>query len=192
MERVLAGEDVGAGEPHERQPPALWAAADGGLYRNLPRASDRLHRVVDDLRMSINDLLHIPILLLDLQSVSRTRKIFQHVFDNAFKQVFLLLQTFISEIAHDEADRRLLQRACDADRVQKSFLALGRFGRASIFGQALNDSRGDLDRVLHFALCKPRMGADTVYGEGDTISRKRLVLDIARRLAIDRISEIRP
>src|SRR4051812_46073403 len=85
--------------------------------------------------MSINDLLHIPILLLDLQSVSRTRKIFQHVFDNAFKQVFLLLQTFISEIAHDEADRRLLQRACDADRVQKSFLALGRFGEQVSLGR---------------------------------------------------------
>src|SRR5215208_758468 len=76
MERVLAGEDVGAGQPHERQPRAVRAAADGSLHRGEPDAADRLHCIFNDLGMSIDHLLHIEVLLLELQAISGPRNSF--------------------------------------------------------------------------------------------------------------------
>ena len=67
MKRVLAGENIGAGQSHERQPRAVGAAANARLHRLEPRAADRLHRVVDDLGMTVYHPLHVPVLLFDFQ-----------------------------------------------------------------------------------------------------------------------------
>src|ERR1700730_3266011 len=69
MERVLAGEDVGAGQSHERQPRAVGTAADGSLYRCEAGAPDGLHRVVDYLGMTVDHLLHVAVLLLDIEPI---------------------------------------------------------------------------------------------------------------------------
>ena len=61
--------------------------------------------------MTIDHLLHVAVLLLDLQPVGRARKVLHHVFDDAFQQRFLLLQALVGEVAHDEAERGFLQRA---------------------------------------------------------------------------------
>src|SRR5450631_395172 len=95
MERVLAGENIGAGQPHERQPRAIGAAADGTLHRREAGAADRLYGVVDDVRMTVDYLLHVAVLLLDLESVGRARKILHHRFDDTFQQRFFLLQSRI-------------------------------------------------------------------------------------------------
>ena len=76
MEGVLAGEDIGAGQPHERQPRAVGAAADARLHRRQPGAADRLHRMVDDFGVSVDHLfraLYCGLFLLDAQVVSRAR-----------------------------------------------------------------------------------------------------------------------
>src|ERR1700731_4669140 len=47
----FAGEDVGAGQAHERQPRAVGAAADRAPVRFKARAADRFDGMVDDLRV---------------------------------------------------------------------------------------------------------------------------------------------
>ncbi len=84
----------------------------------------------------------------------------------------------------------MLQRARNADRMQKALLAFGGFRRTGIFGQPLDDAGGDLDRVLHLALGKTGMGADAFDGDGGAIGRKGLVLDISCGLAVDRIGKV--
>ena len=190
MERVLAGEDVGAGQPHERQPRAVGAAADRALHRLEAGAADRLDRVVDDLGVTVDHLLHVAVLRLDLHPVGRARIVLHHVLDDALEQGFFFLQAFVGEIAHDEADRGFLQRAGDADRMQKTLLALGGLRRAGVFRQPVDDGGGDLDGVLHLALGEAGMGADALDGDGGAVGRKRLVLDIPGGLAVDRVGEI--
>ena len=74
--------------------------------------------------------------------------------------------------------------------MQKALLALGGLRRAGVFGQAIDDGGRDLDRVLHLALGKAGMGGDALDGDGGAIGRERLVLDMARGLAVDRVGEI--
>ena len=69
--------------------------------------------------------------------------------------------------------------------MQKPFLAFGGFGRAGLPGQAINDGRGDLDRVLHFALGKAGMGTDALDGDGGAIGGETFVLDIPGGFAVD-------
>ena len=42
--------------------------------------------------VTVDHLLHVAVLLLDLQPVGRAREVLHHVFDDAFQQGFLLLQ----------------------------------------------------------------------------------------------------
>src|SRR6476661_10666459 len=67
MEGVLAGKNVGAGQPHERQPRAVGAAADRTSDRFQSGAADRLDGVVDDLGVAVDHLLHVAVLRLDLE-----------------------------------------------------------------------------------------------------------------------------
>ena len=87
-------------------------------------------------------------------------------------------------------DRGLLQRAGNADRMQKALLAFGGFRRAGLLGQAIDDGERDLDRVLHLALGKAGMGADALDGDGGAVGGKRLVLDIPGGFAVHRIGEV--
>src|SRR4051812_13764831 len=118
------------------------------------------------------------------------RKVLHHLVADVVEQIFLLFQPLVGEIAHDETDCRLLQCAADAYRVQKTLPAFGGLRRAAILWQAVDDARGDSDGVLHLDFGKARMRADALNGDGDAIGRKRLVLDIARGLAVDGIGEI--
>ena len=86
--------------------------------------------------------------------------------------------------------RGLLQRAGNADRMQKAFLALGGLRRAGVLRQAVDDGGRDLDRVLHLALGKTGMGGDTLDGDGGAVCRKRLVLDMAGGFAVHRVGEV--
>ena len=146
--------------------------------------------MLHDFGMTIDHLLHVAILLLDFQPVGRTWKVLHNFFDNAFQQGLFLLQSLVAEIAHDETDRRFLQRASDTDGMQKTFVALSSFGRAVILGKSIDDSRGDLDRMLHLPFGKAGMGADPFDRDGGAICRKRLILDIAGGLAVYRIGKI--
>ena len=74
--------------------------------------------------------------------------------------------------------------------MKKAFLAFGGFRRAGIFGQPIDDGGSDLDRVLHLALGKARMGADPLDGDGGAVGGKGLVLDIPCGLAVDRVGEV--
>ena len=74
--------------------------------------------------------------------------------------------------------------------MQKALLAFGGFRRAGVFGQAIDDGRGDLDRMLHLALGKTGMGADALDGDGGAVGGKRLVLDISGGFAVHRIGEV--
>ena len=103
---------------------------------------------------------------------------------------FLFLQARFGEIAHDETERGFFQRAGDADRVQKTFLAFGGLRRTGVLGQALDDGGGDLDRVLHLALGETGMGADALDRDGGAVGRERLVLDIPGGFAVDGVGEI--
>src|SRR6202007_388984 len=78
----------------------------------------------------------------------------------------------------------------DADRMQKSLLAFGGLRGAGIFGQAIDDGGGDLDRVLHFAPGNTGVGAYALDGDGSGVRRKRLVLDIPRGFTVDRIGKV--
>ncbi len=116
--------------------------------------------------MAVDHLLHVAVLLLDVEPVGRARKVLHHPFDDALKQGLLLPQSLIGEVAHNETQRGLLKRAGDGDRMQKALLAFGGFRRTGIFRQAIDDGRGDLDRVLHLAFGKTGMGADAFDGDG--------------------------
>ena len=63
-------------------------------------------------------------------------------------------------------------------------------GEQVVFGQALDDGGGDLDRVLHLALGKAGMGADAFDGDGGGVGGKGLVLDIPGGFAVDGVGEI--
>src|SRR5436190_19464583 len=154
MECVLPRENVGAGQPHKRKPRAVGAAPNGRLDGREPGATYRLHRMLDYLGMAVDHLLHIAVLLLDFQPVGRLWKVLHHFFDDAFQQPPFLLPSLVAEIAHDETDRGFLQRASDADRMQKTVLAFGGFGRAVILRKSIDDSRSDLDRMLHLPFGK--------------------------------------
>ena len=140
--------------------------------------------------MTIDHLLHVAVLLAHLERVGRARIILHHVLDDGLEQDLLLLQPFLGEVADDQGERRLFQRALDADRVQKALLARGRLRRAALLGQALDDGGGDLDRVLHLPLGIAGMGADAVDGDGGPVGRESLVLDAAGALAVHGVSEI--
>ena len=99
-------------------------------HRHQAGAADRLDGVVDDLRVTVEHCFHVAVLLLDLDVVGRARIVLHHLLDDVFQQRLLLLQPSLGEVAHDEVERRLLQRAGDADRMQEAFAALGRLGRA--------------------------------------------------------------
>ena len=120
-----------------------------GLQAGTP---DRFHRVVDDFRVTVDHLLHVAVLLLDFHAVRRARKILHHVLDDAFQQRLFLLQPLIVEVADDEVDPGVFQRAGNADRMQKALLAFGGFGGTGVFRQAIDDGGRDLDGVLHLAL----------------------------------------
>ena len=74
--------------------------------------------------------------------------------------------------------------------MQKAFLALGGLGRAGVFRQPVDDGGSDLDRVLHLALGKARMGRDALDGDGGAVGREGFVLDIPRGFAVHRIGEV--
>ena len=86
--------------------PVLLAA-----IRSLPGAADGFDRIVDRFRMPVDDLFHVAVLLLDLHAVAGARIVLHHVTDDPLQQRLFLLQPRDGEVAHDEADRGLLQRA---------------------------------------------------------------------------------
>src|SRR4029077_14799430 len=90
----------------------------------------------------------------------------------------------------DQLERGRFQRARYADRVQKALSAFGGFRRAGRLRQALDDRRGDLDRMLHPAFGKPGVGADAFDRDRDAIGAEGFVLDIAGAFTVDRIGEI--
>ena len=75
--------------------------------------------------------------------------------------------------------------------MQKALLALRGFRRAALFRQAIDDPSRDLDGVFHLALGIAGMGADAFDGDHGTVGRERLVLDMPRGFAVDRIGKIR-
>src|SRR4051794_27908465 len=67
VEVVLAGEEVGRRQPHERETRPVRAAADRLFDRGQAGATDRLARALDDRRMAVEDFAHVAVLLLDLE-----------------------------------------------------------------------------------------------------------------------------
>src|SRR5450631_4281241 len=189
VEGVFAGEDVGAGQAHERQPRAVGPTTDGARDRLEARAADRLDRMVDDLRMPVDDLFHVAVLRPDLEPIGRARKTLHDVAHDALQQRLFFLQAGFREVANDEAERGFFQSPADSDRMQEALLALGRLRRAGIPGQALDDGRGDLDGMLHLALGKTGMGADALDRDGGAIGGEGFVLDMSGGLAVHRVGE---
>src|SRR3954447_5146814 len=65
MEVVLAGEQVGRRQAHERKARAVRAAADRTFDRLETSAANGVTRVVDHLRVAFEHLAHVPVRLLD-------------------------------------------------------------------------------------------------------------------------------
>src|ERR1700716_3970817 len=59
MERVFPGENIGAGQPHERQPRAVGAAADRGLHRLEAGTAGRFPWIFDYLGVGGGHLLFV-------------------------------------------------------------------------------------------------------------------------------------
>ena len=156
-----------------------------------PGAADRLDGVVDDLGVGVDLLFHVAILRLDFHPVGGMRKVLHHLLDDIFQQRLFFPQSLVGEIAHDEAEGRLLQRAGNA-KSDAGSLALPSVvsGEQVVFRQAVDDGSGDLDRVLHLAFGKAGMGADALDGDGGGIGGEGLVLDIAGGLAVDGVGKI--
>ncbi len=191
MECVLAGEDVRAGQSHERQARTVGAAADAGSHRCEPGTLNCLHGVGGDFRMAVQHLFHVAVLLFDFQSIGRSWKISHDLLHDRLEQVFLLLEAGFGEVAHDQAQLRAVQPAFEPGDVQEALAVLGGLRRAGVLRQPLDDARGDLDRVLHPALGEAGMGADALDGDDSSIRREGLVLQVAGALAVDGVGEIR-
>ena len=67
VKSVAAGKDVGTRQAHERQQRTIGAAADAAAHWHHPGAPNGLNGIFDDLRMTVEDGLHVAILLLDLE-----------------------------------------------------------------------------------------------------------------------------
>ena len=61
--------------------------------------------------MTVDHLLHVAVLLIDVHPVRRARIVLHHVLDDALQQRLLVLQPLVGEIAHDEIDPGIFQRA---------------------------------------------------------------------------------
>ena len=83
-------------------------------------------------------------------------------------------QALFREVAHGEAGRSLLQRAGDADRMQKALAALGGFQQTRCRqGGQFDDRGGDLDGVFHLALGEARMRAGgAADGDGGAVGEE--------------------
>ena len=161
------------------------------LVRREAGAADGFHRVVDDLGVTVDHLLHVAVLLLDLHPIGRARKVLHHVFDDAFQQLLpfpsgprsVKSRTMKLSVAFSSAPEMPI--GC-----RKALLAFGGFRRAGILRQALDDARRDLDGVLHLALGKAGMGADAFDRDRGAIGGEGFVLDIPGGFAVDGIGEI--
>ena len=96
----------------------------------------------------------------------------------------------IGEIAHDEAERGLLQRAGDADRMQKALLAFGGFGRAVSLGRRSTMAAAILIACSILPLAKPGWVLTPSMVMDGAIGGESLVLDIARGFAVDGVGEV--
>ena len=65
VEILFAGEDVRRRQAHERQSRTVGAAAYRTFVKFEVRTTDRLARVLDDVRMLIDYLTHVAVLLFD-------------------------------------------------------------------------------------------------------------------------------
>ncbi|MND60955.1 hypothetical protein D3C80_521980 [compost metagenome] len=73
--------------------------------------------------------------------------------------------------------------------MDETVAALGRF-RRHVLRQFCDDVAGDADGVFHLAIGKAGMDRDALDQDVGAIGREGLVLDRARRLAVQRITEI--
>src|ERR1051325_2547691 len=66
MEIVLAREQIGRGQPHERQSRSVRPATNGAPANLEPCTSDGFARVLDDLGVPVEHFLHVSIRFLDV------------------------------------------------------------------------------------------------------------------------------
>src|SRR3954467_2144690 len=103
MEVVLAREQVGCGETHERQARAIGAATNWLLDGREASGADRLARALHYLRMPVEHFAHVPVLLLDLDLDSHAG-LSGHGMRELLDDRLLLAQPWRGEVAQQHAD----------------------------------------------------------------------------------------
>ncbi|KMS34697.1 hypothetical protein FE80_14700, partial [Staphylococcus aureus] len=78
------------------------AAANRGPHRSQAGAPDRILGIGHDLRMEIDDLLHVAVLLPDVHPVAGMRIVRHDVAHDVLEQRLLLPPALLAEIADDE------------------------------------------------------------------------------------------
>ena len=123
VEVESAGEDVGAGQSHERQLGTVCAAADGADLRLYAGLHHSLLDDVDDVHHGLYLLAHVVVLVFEVQNERALSILAVHALHEAFHHLLACFEPLPVVVADNVADSGLLHSPFDAGKVEESLIA---------------------------------------------------------------------
>ena len=176
--------------PSQRELRAVGAAADRRSQRSRARRGGSASRAALDHRPDarVEHLAHVAVAVLDLD-LDRARAVQRG--DLARRARAGAPRSprapVVVEVADDEASSTSRSSPLDHVRVDEALAALRRLGRERVLRQAREEVGGELDGFTIFPLAKPGWMLRPSKAIGIAGRRKRLVLDLAGRRAVERV-----
>ena len=155
-------------------------------------AADRLARVLGDLRMPIEHLLHVAVRLLDRDLDARAGIARPPPRAPAARASLpCRFSPAVAKSRTSSSHRRALDAGLDHVRMHEALVAVGRLRRQRVVRQAVDEVGGDLDRVDHPALRVAGMRVEAVKGHRHRVGGEALDLDLAAAAAVHRVGAAR-
>ena len=188
---VAAAGEIGRGQAKLRQPRAVGAAADDRLFARpaKPLRAPLRHRRRHAARGSG------PRPCCDIAArchVDFRRRIVVHRRGGRLSQPLgKLFEYRRVEIAEQDFQLCFGHAAGDFVGMQKALAVGGRFGRQGVARQPSDEIGGNPDGVRHASLADRRVDVHAVDGDNRQVGRKRLDVDLAAAVAVERVANRR-
>ena len=159
---MLTRKDIRSGQSHERELRPVRSASNWLRDHIQTGTAHRIEGVLDDLRVPVEDLLHVSVRFLDGDLDPSARKARDGLSRDLFHECLLVAECRRSEITDEQSHSCLVDAGLHHVRMHEPVVAVGRLWREPIGGQPVNEVGGHLDGVRHPPFGVARMGVEAV------------------------------